>query len=279
MNRKLILPVILGAGTIIASAFTVVSSNGYAYATGSPTDGMDCSSCHSGGSTTTTASITASPAFGGSGTALTYVPGATYTLSILESGYSYYGFDLEIINSTSTSATTDAGTMTALSTTYCKANGTAPTNITHKTSIPSGTNATIKWVAPTSGTAYIYASVLGVNHNGSTSGDKVKTISYVLTAGSTTDVAKHQINEANLTVFPNPATDNIRITYTLRERGNVSIKLYNLNGEIIATLVNETQDIGIQNNDAHLPEGLSKGLYMVKLSVNGQLSTQKLMIY
>lgn len=279
MKKKFILPGIVGLTTIIASGFMVVDSNGRPYYTGSPSDGANCSSCHSGGSTTPTASITANPAFGGSGTALTYVPGTTYTLSVIESGYSYYGFDLEIMNSNSASATTNAGTMTALSTTYCKVNGTGPTNITHKTVIPAATNATIKWVAPASGTAYLYAAVLGVNNNGSDNGDKVKTLAYVLTPASSTDVATHNVNQVNLNVFPNPATDNVRITYTLREHGNVSIKLYNLNGELVSTLLNEMQDMGIQNTDAHLPEGLAKGLYMVKLSVNGQLSTQKLMVY
>jgi hypothetical protein len=279
MNKKFILPTILGAGIILASAFTVVNSSGIAYYTGSPSDGGNCSSCHSGGATTPTASITASPAFGGSGTSLTYVPGTTYTLSVIESGYSYYGFDIEIMNSNSASATTDAGTMTALNTTYCKNNGTGPTNVTHKKVIPVATNATIKWVAPASGTAYLYASVLGVNDNGSTSGDKVKSLAYVLTPATTTGLAVHQANEANLGVYPNPATDNIRITYTLRERGNVSIKLYNLNGEVVSELVNGMQDAGIQNNDARIPSGLAKGLYMVRLNVNGQLSTQKLMVY
>ena len=279
MNKKFILPILLGTGIIVASAFTIVDSSGIAYYTNSPSDGANCSSCHSGGSTTPTASITASPAFGGSGTALTYVAGTTYTLSVIESGYSYYGFDLEIMNSNSASATTDAGTMTALNTTYCKNNGTGPTNVTHKKVIPVATNATIKWVAPASGTAYLYASVLGVNDNGSTSGDKVKSFAYVLTPVSTTGVATHQSNETNLTLFPNPATDNVRVTYTLKERGNVSIKLYNLNGEFVGDLINETQDIGIQNNDARLPAGLAKGIYMVRLNVNGQLSTQKLMVY
>ena len=72
---------------------------------------------------------------------------------------------------------------------------------------------------------------------------------------------------------------NYIYSFNLRERGNVSIKLYNLSGELVADLLNQTQDIGIQNNNARLPEGLAKGLYMVRLSLNGQASTQKLMAY
>ncbi|MEO8759808.1 MAG: choice-of-anchor V domain-containing protein [Bacteroidia bacterium] len=276
MTKKIILPAIIGATVIIASAFTVVSSNGYSYGTNSPYDGGDCSGCHSGG-TTPTGSITASPAFGGSGTALTYVPGTTYTVTVKAS--TNFGFDIEMTTSNTSSAATNGGTMTAIST-NCKAAGTAPKNIEHKQVIAGATGATYKWVAPAAGTVTLYAAILGVNNNGSTSGDKVKDYVYTLTPASTTGIDTHQnLAETALTVYPNPATDNLRISYTLRERGNVSIKLYNLNGELVSNLLNETQDVGIQNNDVRLPEGLAKGLYMVKLSINGQLSTQKLMVY
>lgn len=202
IRKSTILSLIIGGGVIIASGFTAASSNGYAYATGSPSDGGDCSSCHSGGSATPVASITASPAFGGSGNNLTYTPGTTYTISVTQTatGYPDFGFDIEIMNSNSSSATTDAGTMTALSTTNCKNNGTGPTNVTHKTRIATGTAATIKWVAPSSGTAYLYASVLGVNANGGTSGDKVKDVAYILTPAATTPVPVAAFNTSSSSV-------------------------------------------------------------------------------
>ncbi|HEX7413510.1 MAG TPA: choice-of-anchor V domain-containing protein [Bacteroidia bacterium] len=193
MKKSIILPLI-GAGIIIASGFTIVQSSGYAYATNSPSDNSmgngNCNGCHNGGSATPAGSITASPAFGGSGNNLTYVPGTTYTITVVQTNTSYsgYGFDIEIMNTNSASGTTDAGVMTALSTTYDKVNGTGPTNITHKTRIPTGTNATLKWVAPASGTAYLYAAILGENGNGSTSGDKVINFAYVLTAAASNPV-------------------------------------------------------------------------------------------
>lgn len=189
MRKSFILSSILGGAIVIASGFGVASSNGYAYATGSPSDGGTCSGCHSGGSATTTATISASPAWGGSGNNLTYTPGTTYTITIQEAGYTKYGFDIEIMNSNSASATTDAGTMSVLNSTYSKLNGTGPTNITHKTPIPNTTNITLKWVAPASGTAYLYAAVLGVNGNGSTSGDKVTNKAFILTPAAAAPVA------------------------------------------------------------------------------------------
>ena len=188
MKKSIILSGILGLGVIIASGFGVASSSGIAYYTGSPTDGGTCSGCHRNGTATPAGSITASPAFGGSGNNLTYVPGTTYTITVVQTNSSYpdYGFDMEIMNTNSSSGTTDAGTMTAIA--NCKNNGTGPTNITHKARIATNTGATIKWVAPSSGTAYLYAAILGVNADGGTSGDKVMNFAYVLTPAATTQV-------------------------------------------------------------------------------------------
>ncbi|MGZ3866422.1 MAG: PKD domain-containing protein, partial [Bacteroidia bacterium] len=200
MKGKLTLPSIMigGACILFLSGAAVINSTGYAYATGSPSDGMDCSSCHSGGATLTTATITASPAFGGSGNNLTYTPGATYTVTVKEGGYSLFGFDVEIMNSNSSSATTNAGTMTALA--NCAINGTGPTNITHTSPISSGSSATFKWVAPASGNAYLYCSVNGVNGNGRTTGDNVKLVSYTLTPASTGSAPVAAFSTASTTV-------------------------------------------------------------------------------
>ncbi|HEX7412785.1 MAG TPA: T9SS type A sorting domain-containing protein, partial [Bacteroidia bacterium] len=260
---------------------------------GSPVDGGTgsagtCANCHSGGATTPTLSITASPAFGGSGNSKTYVAGTTYTITVTPAGsYPAYGFNCEIINSQSaTVATYPFGTFGAALTSNCQiyaiaSTGGYPACASHNQR--STTPWKFAWTAPASGTGYLYADVLGEDGTGtgqgSTSGDKVSAVtSITLTPGSSAGIASHAENTHALTVFPNPATDNVRITYTLMERGTVSVKLYSLNGELVADLLNETQEVGLQNTNAHLPLGLANGLYMVKLNVNGEQSTQKLLI-
>ena len=181
MKKNYISILVLGFSVIIASGFTIIYSSGIARHTGSPVDGATCNSCHSGGAYTPVGSIAASPAFGGSGSNLTYTPGITYTITINQTNTSYpdYGFGIEILNS-NTSSASDAGSMTALSS-YAQNNGTGPTNITHTSRVPTNTGATFTWIAPSSGTAYLYAAILGVNANGSTSGDQVTNFAYVLT--------------------------------------------------------------------------------------------------
>ncbi|MHB8261533.1 MAG: T9SS type A sorting domain-containing protein [Bacteroidia bacterium] len=179
MKKSVLLSLLIGVGCIVASSFTVVYHTGEPSHTGSPVDGgSTCASCHGGG-VTPVGAITASPAFGGSGTSLTYTPGTTYTLTVTETANVDFGFDVEILNG-NTSSATDAGTMTAISS-NCFVNGTGPTNITHNSWISISSNAQFKWVAPASGTAYLYASILGVNGDRSTGGDKVMTIADVLT--------------------------------------------------------------------------------------------------
>src|ERR1700739_2990701 len=109
MKRRFFLPVISGALIIFLSGAAVVNSAGTYGWTGSPVDGGpgitgQCSSCHSGGASgTPTLMMSASPAFGGSGTALTYSPSTTYTITITPAGsYARYGMNCEIINSLST---------------------------------------------------------------------------------------------------------------------------------------------------------------------------------
>jgi hypothetical protein len=292
MKRKIILPLVSGAIVIFLSGAAVVNSAGTANWTGSPVDGGpgsggQCSACHSGGSSTPSLSVTSSPAFGGSGTALTYAPNTTYTVTITPSGsYSRYGMNCEIINSLGTTAGSSVAMFGAFGTTVtnnCQIY-TATQTTPYPPCVSHNSNSTtapfsFKWTAPASGTGYIFADVLGVNNSGSTSGDKVSGVtSLTLTPASAMGIATHQNNEANLTVFPNPATDNVRLTYTLKERGTVSVRLYGLNGDLVADLLNETQEVGLQNANVNLPAGLAKGLYMVKLSVNGEVTTQKLMV-
>lgn len=289
MKRKFILPFAAGAAVVILSASTVINSGGVANWTGSPVDGGpgssgQCSACHSGGATTPTCSVTSSPAFGGSGTSLTYAPGTTYTITVTPGGgYARYGMNLELINSTSaTVATYPFGTFGSAVTSNCQIYPTSQTGgypacVSHTS---SSTTSAFKftWTAPSSGTGYLYADVLGVNINGTTSGDKVSGVtSFTLTPASGLGIASND-NTANLSVFPNPATDNVRLNYSLEERGNVSVRLYSLTGELAAELVNEVQDHGPHAIDARLPMNLAKGLYIVKLSLNGKQSSQKLMV-
>ncbi|MGZ3866984.1 MAG: choice-of-anchor V domain-containing protein [Bacteroidia bacterium] len=289
MNRKITLPIISAIAILALSASTtIVNSSGVANWTGSPVDGGltqgTCAACHSGGSSTPTCSVTVSPAFGGSGNAKTYAPSTTYTITVTPGGsYARYGMNLELINSTSTvTATYPFGTFGAAITTNCQVYSTSQTGgypacVSHK-STSTTTPFSFKWTSPASGTGYLYAVVLGANNTGNETGDKVSAVTAYTLTPATTGIDSHSSDLVSLNVFPNPATDNVRLTYTLAERSNVVVKLVNIDGEEVAALLNETQDHGPQAVDARLPLGIAKGMYMLKISINGKQTLQKLIV-
>jgi hypothetical protein len=278
MRLKLIFPIITGFAVVIFSGFSILNGTGYTNATGSPLDGMTCGDCHSGsGSSTPSITITAAPAFGAGNT---YDALTTYTINLACSGpFVKYGFDLEILNSTSPVSAIDAGICGPAISNCKKVNSTGHTNYTH--SAPTGTANTalfqFQWTAPDSGKALIYLACLGVNNNGTTTGDHLKIQNITLTK-STVGVRSYTKNETGLHIFPNPATEKIRLSYTVFERGEVKAVFVNMSGETVVCLINEFQNEGSHVEDVTLPKGLSKGLYMIKLSINDKQTMQKLII-
>jgi hypothetical protein len=278
MKKKKIFFVLGIATTILSiSAFTLVNSNGsQIYYTDSPVDGPgDCSSCHHGGSATCVPTFSASPAFGSGNT---FMPGVTYTISVGETGYPYYGFDLEICNKNS-AVCTDGGTFVA-AVSSCQFHAPAspyPTNVTHTATTPTATKAKFTWKAPASGKAYMYMDMNGVNGDGSTSGDKPVADSIVLSPSPTAIVELEEHN-TNLSFFPNPATDQIALSYSLDKPSVVEIQLYDINGRLVSTLLKQTTQTGEQHYAAALPAELGKGIYTLTLLVDGQPTVKKLMI-
>ena len=278
MKKKTAALAILALTIIAMSAFTALHSSGEIFYSGSPFDGGTCAQCHSGGVSIPTVTVNASPAFGSGNT---YNPGTSYTLTVTVSGtYAKYGFNTEVLDSNSPGGANDAGicgpAVSANCTKYFFAGN--PTNYTHN--VPSGSAGSaafsFQWTAPATGPAYIYTSGLGVDFGGSTAGDRVATYSVMLSPF--VGITNYNEKFVNLTVFPNPASDNIRVNYTLAESGKVSIKLYSITGEWIQDLFTGTQGGGQQSLDAHLPENLQRGFYLLKVNINNSQTLQKLFV-
>ena len=70
--------------------------------------------------------------------------------------------------------------------------------------------------------------------------------------------------------FPNPTSNNLQINYTGDESVFYSIKLYNVNGQLV--FEQDANDVSIISLD---DLGVSVGVYMLNIEYNGQISTQK----
>ena len=79
--------------------------------------------------------------------------------------------------------------------------------------------------------------------------------------------------------YPNPFNPVTRIKYTIPERSNVSLTVYDILGRRVATLINQQQNAGryeVNFNPSLINVGLSSGIYFYTLKTDAALITKKL---
>ena len=77
--------------------------------------------------------------------------------------------------------------------------------------------------------------------------------------------------------YPNPFNPSTVITYTVAERGRVNLKIYDILGREVATLINEEKPAGQYNvkfNAANLPSGV----YLYRLQAGENVQTKKMIL-
>lgn len=77
--------------------------------------------------------------------------------------------------------------------------------------------------------------------------------------------------------YPNPFNPSTNISYRISEAGKVQLKVYNILGVEVATLVNEYQYSGDHSVDFNAA-GLSSGVYLYTISVNNFTQTRKMIL-
>jgi hypothetical protein len=111
-------------------------------------------------------------------------------------------------------------------------------------------------------------------HNGSVS-------KFAIRFGKLTDVREpNLVNEYKLYQnYPNPFNPTTKISYSIKEKSFVSIKLYNLLGKEIAEIVNEEKEPGLYEIELNANElKLTSGIYFYKM-VAGNYSSIKKLVY
>jgi hypothetical protein len=84
-------------------------------------------------------------------------------------------------------------------------------------------------------------------------------------------------SELNFEVYPNPASDLFNVAFELKAPGKTAVKVCDVLGREIKTIVNAELAGGIHeyNFDVH---ALSKGLYLISLTTGETVSIKKLII-
>ena len=104
--------------------------------------------------------------------------------------------------------------------------------------------------------------------------------------GRTTSVGEndHSIPEAFSLEqnYPNPFNPETEIKYSINRTANVSLKIFNLLGEEMTTLVSQVQYAGVHavrwNGRNNAGQALASGIYFYQLSSDAQVSTKKMML-
>jgi hypothetical protein len=78
--------------------------------------------------------------------------------------------------------------------------------------------------------------------------------------------------------YPNPFNPTTSISYTLNQAGQVELSIYNLNGQLVSTLINGSQDKGSHKVEFRADD-LTSGMYIYSLKVDGKtVQSRKMML-
>ncbi len=77
--------------------------------------------------------------------------------------------------------------------------------------------------------------------------------------------------------YPNPFNPTTKISYTLAKRSNVELKVYNMLGQEVTTLVNGQQEVGSHTIDFNA-SNLASGLYIYKIQADNFTQSKKMML-
>jgi hypothetical protein len=84
-------------------------------------------------------------------------------------------------------------------------------------------------------------------------------------------------NQAEIMVWPNPASDNIYISYFQPSNGKVKVDIYSLTGQLVYSQTKHSFS-GENTINLSVPKELPKGLYILRLSANGFVNSSKIAI-
>jgi len=79
--------------------------------------------------------------------------------------------------------------------------------------------------------------------------------------------------------YPNPFNPTTKINYEIKSSGFVSLKVFDLLGKEVASLINEKQNAGSYSTDFNSTEfNLSSGIYFYTLKTDGFIETKKMIL-
>ena len=92
-------------------------------------------------------------------------------------------------------------------------------------------------------------------------------------------IADYSTEDFNSLVYPNPIVDNAVFQYTLKGKSQVKIRVTDIVGKTISTLINQTQGAGTYQQSIPVADlKLSQGVYMIVLETNTGRAVHRIVV-
>jgi lysophospholipase L1-like esterase len=87
--------------------------------------------------------------------------------------------------------------------------------------------------------------------------------------------------DLQISTYPNPAQNQIKIAYNMAESDFVNITVENMSGQVVANLINNYQAVGKHEftwSFTNSTATINKGLYLIRFQIGDFLKTQKILV-
>jgi hypothetical protein len=92
-----------------------------------------------------------------------------------------------------------------------------------------------------------------------------------------TGIAENTAAMSSFELYPNPASSTTNLSFTVSSKGNVSIRVYNVTGQVVAELANQEFTSGKHNMEVNLAK-LNAGIYFINMITADGTASQKMIV-
>lgn len=109
------------------------------------------------------------------------------------------------------------------------------------------------------------------------SSDEENSVILVMTPDDISGMADDKVPVSWANIFPNPARNQITVSLSLDQSADVSVSIYDLTGKEVVFVPKQWLQSGTHNLDVSV-EGMTAGLYVVKINTDDHFITKKLQL-
>ncbi|CAN5184967.1 hypothetical protein BH09BAC1_BH09BAC1_22220 [soil metagenome] len=286
MKRKHLLSfVFVGAAMLIGSQnlFTniVQPPGGYTGAPGEQT--CATAGCHAGTLNTNSSVVNLTS----SGLTNSIAPSTLYNLvlnvAFVGNGSPRYGFSITAIDAAGNPRGTFAISNPSSTSLQTGANNKQYVGHLNATSNPA---FTFKWTSPADVSApiFFYVAANHANADSTSNGDVIhlrtfRANSSGLAPFTVTGIQNiDALSDKSISVFPNPVSDRLNLSFNLAQGNDVKAAIFNLNGQLVKPLFEEALSSGTHDRSYNVAGELSTGIYLVKMTVDGADYFKKIVV-